>query len=56
MDDHHHADDMLMMDHLPHVPDVEIPESQQIPDSQNDQTAQEISHHYEGAPEMVDFC
>lgn len=32
----------------------DIPESQQIPDSQNT-IVEEISHRYEGAPEIVGF-
>lgn len=35
------------------VPDVEIPNMEQIPDSQNSQNEHEISQTYEGAPEMV---
>lgn len=35
------------------VPDVEIPNTEQIPDSQNNQSEHEISQNYEGAPEMV---
>lgn len=44
-----------MMDNLSNVPDVEVRNSEQIPDSQNNHSEQEISHHYEGAPEMVSF-
>lgn len=43
-----------MMDHMNDVPDdVEIPNTEQIPDSQNNQSEHEISQNYEGAPEMV---
>lgn len=37
------------------VPDVEIPNVEQIPDSQNSQNEHEISQNYEGAPEMVKY-
>lgn len=42
-----------MMDHMNDVPDVEVPNMEQIPDSQNDQSEHEISQNYEGAPEIV---
>lgn len=42
-----------MMDHMNDVPDAEIPNMEQIPDSQNNQSEHEISQNYEGAPEIV---
>lgn len=42
-----------MEDHKTNVPDIEVRINEQIPDSQNTQSDQEISHHYEGAPETV---
>lgn len=41
------------MDCLNDVPDVEIPNISQIPDSQNNHNEHEISQNYEGAPETV---
>lgn len=42
-----------MMENVTNVPDVEVPSSEQVPDSQNSHSEQEISHHYEGAPQQV---
>lgn len=49
----HHADHE--MEHMDDVAGTELidPNNEQIPDSQNNQTVQEIGHAYEGAPEMV---
>lgn len=40
-------------DRMDDIPDIEIPCPSQIPDSQNTQSEHEISHTFEGAPEMV---
>lgn len=45
----------MMENDKTNVPDVEVRNNEQIPDSQNTQSDQEISHHYEGAPETVGF-
>lgn len=46
-------DNVMMMDDIPDVPDVEIPNMEQVPDSQNNQSEHVISQDYEGAPEAV---
>lgn len=56
-DDHHDFDDIggdHMMDHMDNGTQDDIPESQQIPYSQNTMV-EEISHRFEGAPEIVGF-
>lgn len=35
------------------MPDMEVPNMDQMPESQPNQSDHEISHHYEGAPELV---
>lgn len=52
-----HENDLVMngnsMDHMADNHDIDVPNMDQMPDSQNIQSELEISQTYEGAPELV---
>lgn len=53
-DDNECIQDMnLSMGNMADAHDMDVPDIDQIPDSQNNHSVDEISENFEGAPEMV---